>query len=83
MKRNEILEMVKEAVKFQLGTGSQELTEKTNLYDDTDMDSLDQVELVMALEEDFGFDIPDEEAEKIKTIREAVDYIEKNQEQIK
>lgn len=76
MKREEILEKVKTITADQLGVDESEVSEKTSFVDDLGADSLDTVELVMALEEEFGTEIPDEDAEKITTVLQAVDYIE-------
>lgn len=76
MKRDEILDKIKSITVDQLGADESELSETTSFTDDLGADSLDTVELVMALEEAFGTEIPDEDAEKITTISQAVDYIE-------
>lgn len=76
MKREEILEKVKTITADQLGVDESEVSETTSFVDDLGADSLDTVELVMALEEEFGTEIPDEDAEKITTVLQAVDYIE-------
>ncbi len=60
----------------QLGVKEEEVTAKASFVEDLGADSLDTVELVMALEEEFETEIPDEEAEKITTVKEAMDYIE-------
>jgi acyl carrier protein len=70
-----IEERVKKIVAEQLSVKETEVTNEASFVDDLGADSLDTVELVMALEEEFGTEIPDEEAEKITTIQEAVDYI--------
>lgn len=70
-----IEERVKKIVIEQLGVSEDEVTHEASFVDDLGADSLDTVELVMALEEEFGTEIPDEEAEKIRTIQQAVDYI--------
>jgi acyl carrier protein len=62
----------------QLGVEEELVTPDASFVDDLGADSLDTVELVMALEEEFGVEIPDEDAEKITRVREAVDYIEKH-----
>jgi acyl carrier protein len=62
----------------QLGAEEETVTPEASFVDDLGADSLDTVELVMALEEEFGIEIPDEDAEKITRVREAVDYIEKH-----
>ncbi|OUR72276.1 acyl carrier protein [Methylophaga sp. 41_12_T18] len=66
---------VKEIVVEQLGVNADEVTTDASFIDDLGADSLDTVELVMALEESFECEIPDEEAEKITTVKEAVKYI--------
>ncbi|PCH66102.1 MAG: acyl carrier protein [Gammaproteobacteria bacterium] len=66
---------VKEIVVEQLGVNADEVTTEASFIDDLGADSLDTVELVMALEEAFECEIPDEEAEKITTVKEAVTYI--------
>ncbi len=70
-----IEERVKKIVIEQLGVKDEEVTNHASFVDDLGADSLDTVELVMALEEEFGTNIPDEDAEKITTIQQAVDYI--------
>jgi acyl carrier protein len=74
---SEISTRVKEIVAEQLGVELDKVTETANFIDDLEADSLDTVELVMALEEEFGIEIPDEDAEKITAVNLAVDYIEK------
>ncbi len=69
---------VKEIIIDQLGVAANEVTPEASFVDDLGADSLDTVELVMALEEEFDLEIPDEEAEKIKTVGEAIDYIKKH-----
>lgn len=71
-------ERVKKIVVEQLGVKEDEVSSSSSFVDDLGADSLDTVELVMALEEEFGVEIPDEEAEKITTIQQAVDYIKAN-----
>lgn len=66
---------VKKIVEEQLGVKAGEVTNDASFVDDLGADSLDTVELVMALEEEFETEIPDEEAEKITTIQQAIDYI--------
>lgn len=73
-------ERVKKIIVEQLGVKEDEVVEEASFVDDLGADSLDTVELVMALEEEFGVEIPDEEAEKIKTVKEAVDYVNQHQE---
>ena len=70
-----IEERVKKIVVEQLGVGEDEVTLEASFVDDLGADSLDTVELVMALEEEFETEIPDEEAEKITTVQLAVSYI--------
>lgn len=72
-----IEEQVKNIVAEQLGVKEEEVTNQASFVDDLGADSLDTVELVMALEEEFETEIPDEEAEKIKTVQQAIDYITK------
>jgi acyl carrier protein len=69
-------EKVKKIIVEQLGVEANEVTLEASITDDLGADSLDQVELVMAFETEFGIDIPDEEAEKIKTVGDAVNKIE-------
>ncbi len=71
---------VAEIVAEQLGVDISEVTIDASFIDDLGADSLDTVELVMALEEEFGVEIPDEDAEKITTVKEALDYIQQHQE---
>jgi len=75
MKTNEIETRVKKIVVEQLGVKDDEVTTDASFVDDLGADSLDTVELVMALEEEFETTIPDEDAEKIITIKDAVNYI--------
>ncbi len=71
-------ERVKKIVAEQLGVKEDEVTKEASFVDDLGADSLDTVELVMALEEEFDCEIPDEEAENITTVQQAVDYVNKN-----
>ena len=68
-------ERVKRLICEQLGVKEEEVKEEASFVDDLGADSLDTVELVMALEEEFETEIPDEEAENIATVKEAIDYI--------
>lgn len=70
-----IEERVKKIVAEQLGVKVEEVTSSASFVDDLGADSLDTVELVMALEEEFETEIPDEQAEKITTVQEAIDYV--------
>ncbi|MCL6567268.1 MAG: acyl carrier protein [Acidobacteriia bacterium] len=71
-------ERVKQIIVEQLGVDENEVTPNASFVDDLGADSLDQVELVMAFEEAFGVEIPDEDAEKIRTVKDAIEYIEKH-----
>jgi acyl carrier protein len=71
-------ERVKTIIVEQLGVDEGEVTPTASFVDDLGADSLDTVELVMAFEENFGIESPDEDAEKIATVKDAVDYIEKH-----
>jgi len=73
-----IEERVKKIVCEQLGVKEDEVTTESSFVNDLGADSLDTVELVMALEEEFETEIPDEEAEKITTVQQAISYIEAN-----
>ncbi|WP_413165985.1 acyl carrier protein [Capilliphycus salinus ALCB114379] len=69
-------EKVQKIVADQLGVEEKDVTPQANFVNDLGADSLDTVELVMALEEEFGIEIPDDAAEKIETVQAAVDYID-------
>ena len=69
-------EKIKQIIADQLGVKKEEVTDNAKFVDDLGADSLDTVELVMALEEEFGIEIPDEEAEKLVTVGDALRYIE-------
>ncbi len=69
-------EKVKSIIVSQLGVNESEVTDTAAFVDDLGADSLDTIELVMAFEEAFGIEIPDEDAEKIRTVRNAIDYLE-------
>jgi acyl carrier protein len=71
-------ERVKQIIVEQLGTDEAEVTPNASFVDDLGADSLDTVELVMAFEEAFDIEIPDEDAEKIRTVHDAIDYIQKH-----
>ncbi|MHB1286271.1 MAG: acyl carrier protein [Leptospirales bacterium] len=70
-----IEERVKKIIAEQLGVEDDEVNPESHFVEDLGADSLDTVELVMALEEEFGIEIPDEDAEKIATVQNAIDYI--------
>ena len=71
-------QQVKAIVAEQLGVKAEQVVNDASFVDDLGADSLDTVELVMALEEEFEIEIPDEDAEKIRTVKDAIDYIGKN-----
>ncbi|MFN8091328.1 MAG: acyl carrier protein [Vicinamibacteria bacterium] len=73
-----VADRVKKIIVDQLGVEEETVTPEASFVDDLGADSLDTVELVMALEEEFGIEIPDEDAEKISKVKDAVDYIEKH-----
>jgi acyl carrier protein len=73
-----VADRVKKIIVDQLGVEEETVTPEASFVDDLGADSLDTVELVMALEEEFGIEIPDEDAEKITRVKEAVEYIEKH-----
>ena len=75
---SEVLDKVVEIVCNQLEISKEDVTPESSLVEDLGADSLDTVELVMAFEEEFDLEIPDDEAENITTIKSAVDWIEKN-----
>ena len=72
-------ERVKNIIVTQLGVKEEDVNNESKFIDDLGADSLDTVELVMALEEEFETEIPDEEAEKITSVQKAIDYINANQ----
>ena len=76
---SDISERVKKIVVEHLGVESEKVVDSTSFVDDLGADSLDTVELVMAFEEEFNIEIPDEIAEKITTIKDAIAHIEKSQ----
>ena len=73
---SEVAEKVKKIVVEQLGVSEDQVTPEAKFIEDLGADSLDQVELIMALEEEFGADIPDEDAEKLQTVGDAIAYVE-------
>jgi acyl carrier protein len=75
---SETADRVKKIVVEHLGVEGEKVTEEASFIDDLGADSLDIVELVMAFEEEFGVEIPDDAAEKITTVKDAIDYIENN-----
>ncbi|MDT8363505.1 MAG: acyl carrier protein [Nitrosomonas sp.] len=78
METTEIEQRIKKIVAEQLGVNEAEIKNESSFVNDLGADSLDTVELVMALEEEFECEIPDEQAEKINTVQEAIDYISAN-----
>jgi acyl carrier protein len=77
--REEILAKIQEITADRLGVDESDVTPDASFREDLEADSLDLVELIMELEEQFGMEIPDEEAEKITTVEEAVDYVVEHQ----
>ncbi len=78
MDRKQAFEQIREILADQLGVESGEITEEARFQEDLDADSLDLVELIMEMEDRFKLKIPDEEAEKIATVGQAVDYVLQN-----
>lgn len=76
MTRDEVAAKVKKIIVEQLGVNQEEVKDDASFIDDLGADSLDTVELVMALEEEFNAEIPDEDAEKLRNVGEAINYIE-------
>lgn len=75
MSENNVEDRVKKIIVEQLGVDAAEVTQQAHFVNDLGADSLDTVELVMALEEEFDTEIPDEQAEKIQTVGQAIEYI--------
>lgn len=78
---SDITDRVRQIIAEQLGVKSEEVVDSASFTDDLGADSLDTVELVMALEEEFGVEIPDEDAEKMTTVGQALKYIEEKSDQ--
>ena len=78
MSSEEVFDKVKEIIVEQLGVAEDAVTQEASFIDDLGADSLDIVELIMALEEEFDMEIPDEDAEKVVTVGDVVDYIKEN-----
>jgi acyl carrier protein len=78
MTKDEIFDKVKDIIVEQLGADESDVTMAASFRDDLEADSLDLVELIMAFEEEFGGEISDEEAQKITTVGEAVNYLSEN-----
>ena len=76
---SETADRVKKIVVEHLGVEAEKVTEEASFIDDLGADSLDIVELVMAFEEEFNVEIPDDAAEKITTVKDAIEYIDQNQ----
>ncbi|HEK85534.1 MAG: acyl carrier protein [Candidatus Saccharicenans sp.] len=76
MEREELLKKVKAIVADKLNISEDQVTENASFTQDLGADSLDTVELIMALEDEFGLNIPDDEAEKLNTVGKAIDYIQ-------
>jgi acyl carrier protein len=75
----DIEQKVKDIIINELGVDAEKVTPEASFVEDLGADSLDTVELVMAFEEEFGMEIPDEEAEKLRTVGDAISYIQSNQ----
>jgi acyl carrier protein len=79
LEREEILSKIQEITADRLGVDEDDVTPDASFREDLEADSLDLVELIMELEEQFGMEIPDDEVEKITTVEEAVDYVDQHQ----
>jgi acyl carrier protein len=77
--RDEVSERIKEVLVERLSVEEADITEEANFQEDLDADSLDLVEMIMELEDQFGIKIPDEDAQKIQTVGQAVDYVTSHQ----
>ena len=77
--RDEVFERVKEVLSERLSVEEADINEEANFQEDLDADSLDLVEMIMELEDQFGIKIPDEDAQKIQTVGQAVDYVTSHQ----
>ncbi|HYW05680.1 MAG TPA: acyl carrier protein [Longimicrobium sp.] len=75
----DVAQKVKDIIINELGVDAEKVTPEAAFVEDLGADSLDTVELVMAFEEEFGMEIPDEEAEKLRTVGDAISYIQNNQ----
>ncbi|MBR2523498.1 MAG: acyl carrier protein [Clostridiales bacterium] len=81
MTREELFDSIKAMIVEQLGVDEATITEDSSFIDDLNADSLDMVELVMAMEQEFDIEIPDDVAEKVSTVKDAIDYIKGLEEQ--
>jgi acyl carrier protein len=77
--RDEVFERIKEVLSERLSVEESDITEEANFQEDLDADSLDLVEMIMELEDQFGIKIPDEDAQKIQTVGQAVEYVTSHQ----
>jgi acyl carrier protein len=77
--RDEVFERIKEVLADRLSVEETDISEEANFQEDLDADSLDLVEMIMELEDQFGIKIPDEDAQKIQTVGQAVDYVTSHQ----
>ena len=77
--RDEVFERVKDVLSERLSVEEADITEEANFQEDLDADSLDLVEMIMELEDQFGIKIPDDDAQKIQTVGQAVDYVTSHQ----